>query len=580
MLNLNKLFKRLFNYIRPYRLRFYMAISLVILGVITNAFIPYMLGAITNSIVLDLNAHRTIDLNHVFKLILLFISLCLVMVISQYLSNILMTQVVQRSIYDLRMDISQKINCLKISYFDSHKQGDILSRITNDVEVLSNALQQGLINILYSVLSIIVITIIIFTLNYKLALILIIMVPLTVIVSKILVKYSHPYFEKQQNYLGEMQGFVHEAINGFDVVKLYGQEQLMESKFHKVNQKLMNAGFKANMLSSFIMPLVNFITYGAYIAVGTVGSIFCLQGTMTVGQVQAFIQYVWQINQPLNQISQLASVVQGAIQGMRRIFEFLDEDEDLIDGDLVDVDKIKGNVQFKDVSFSYTNQPLIENLNLNIKEGQTVAIVGHTGAGKTTIVNLLMRFYELNSGMISIDGIDISTLNKRQMREIFGMVLQDSWLFEGTIMENLRFGNLKATDEEIFAIARKTKIDQYINKLPDGYKTIIKADNQFLSEGQKQLLTITRAMISHSKILILDEATSSVDTKIEADIQLAMEELMKHKTSFVIAHRLSTIKSADLILVMEQGKIIEQGTHQELMAINKQYAKLYNSQFA
>ena len=572
--------KRLLTYIKPYKWLFTCSLILSVIWVIASAAMPYMLGLVTSSITNRLLQHQPVDMHEVLRLVILFALVNVVSLVAQYGANASITVVVQNSMYDLRNDIAKKINRLPVSYFDYHKQGDLLSRVTNDVDALSNALQQGFINLLTSILSITAVLVIIFLMNVKLACVIVLMIPLTALLAKALVHYSQPYFKKQQDALGSLQGFVQESMSGFNVIKLYGQEEYMEHKFGQANSKLMHYGFRAALLSSFMMPLTNMVTYGTYLTVGTLGSIYALQGILTVGEVQAFIQYVWQMNQPLSQISQLSGVLQGATAGMKRIFALLDEPEEVVTDELTVPADIKGQVEIKHVDFSYyPDQPLIEELNLNIQPGQTVAIVGPTGAGKTTFVNLLMRFYEVNKGEILIDGIDMRKVKQQKMRQLFGMVLQDAWLFEGTVMENLRFGNLEATDEEIMQVAKDVNIHEYIEALPEGYQTYISSDNQYLSQGQMQLLTIARAVLSNPKILILDEATSSVDTKIEAKIQEAMDYVMENRTSFVIAHRLSTIKEADLILVMEHGKIMEHGTHDELLAQGQIYSQLYHSQF-
>ena len=407
-------------------------------------------------------------------------------------------------------------------------------------------------------------------------------IPLSMIISKLVVQWSQPDFKRQQYSLGELNGFVQENLTGFNVLKLYGREEETIIDFKDVNQRLTNNGFKAAAISGLMMPLVNLTAYSAYIGVAVLGSFYVISGTLLLGNLQAFIQYVWQISQPMGQITQLSSMLQSASAATKRVFTILDEPESIdneVDIPLPDV--IRGDVEFDNVSFSYqADRPLIQNFSVSVKSGQTVAIVGPTGAGKTTLINLLMRFYDVTDGAIKIDGIDTKKMNRSDVRSLFGMVLQDAWLYNDTIAENIRFGKLDATDFEVVDAARTANVDHFIRTMPGGYEMVINEEGDNISLGQKQLLTIARAVISNPKILILDEATSSVDTRLEGLIQTAMEKVMEGRTSFVIAHRLSTIREADLILVMDQGQIIEQGTHESLLAKKGFYEKLYNIQFA
>lgn len=573
--------KRLFTYIKPYRFSFFLSLLLTISYVIAGAALPYLAGMITTKVTSNVMHHQSIDFHYVAQMIVIFVAVNTFNVVTQYLANVFMTRVVQRSMYDLRQDISKQLNRLPVSYFDGHKQGDLLSRVTNDVDALGNAFQQSFISIVSSILTITVAAIMMISINWQLALVTLLIIPIALLTSKKMVKISQPYFQGQQNALGAMNAFVQEKMTGFNVVKLYGQEEKTKQDFKAVNDELMNQGFRANAISGLMMPLMNLIAYSAYLVVAVGGGLLCIAGKMAVGQLQAFIQYVWQVSQPVAQITQLSGILQSASASTKRIFEVLDEPvEEQTDVTNTLPTDLKGEVEFKQVGFSYVPEvPLIQNLSFKAEAGQTIAIVGPTGAGKTTLVNLLMRFYDIQEGTISIDGVDTQTVSRSDLRAQFGMVLQDTWLYDGSIMDNIRFGKLTATDDEVMQAAKAANIHDYILSLPQGYDTKIATDSQHLSQGQMQLLTIARAVLASPKILILDEATSSVDTRLEALIQEAMDRLMAKRTSFVIAHRLSTIRDADLILVMDHGTIIEKGTHDELLAEQGFYAKLYQSQF-
>ncbi|MGX6970834.1 ABC transporter ATP-binding protein [Vagococcus bubulae] len=574
--------KRLYQYISPYKFSFIGALFLAVVAVVMNALMPFVTGLPTTRIAQNVKNGESLDFNYIFKVLVVLFFIGLVYSLASFFAQWFMTKVVQRSMKDLRTDISQKINRLPVSYFDTHQFGDILSRVTNDVDAVSNALQQGLIAIVNALLGITMAVVAMLTINVKLAVLVMLIIPLSMIISKLVVNWSQPYFKRQQDSLGELNGFVQENLTGFNVLKLYGREEETITDFKDVNQRLTNNGFKAAAISGLMMPLVNLTAYSAYIGVAVLGSFYVISGTLLLGNLQAFIQYVWQVSQPMGQITQLSSMLQSASAATKRVFTILDEPESIEnEADIPLPDVIRGDVEFDNVSFSYqADRPLIQNFSVSVKSGQTVAIVGPTGAGKTTLINLLMRFYDVTDGAIKIDGIDTKKMNRSDVRSLFGMVLQDAWLYNDTIAENIRFGKLDATDFEVVDAAKTANVDHFIRTMPSGYEMAINEEGDNISLGQKQLLTIARAVISNPKILILDEATSSVDTRLEGLIQKAMEKVMEGRTSFVIAHRLSTIREADLILVMDQGQIIEQGTHESLLAKKGFYEKLYNSQFA
>ncbi|SFH63130.1 ABC transporter ATP-binding protein [Pisciglobus halotolerans] len=577
-----KALKRLFAYLAPYKKIFTLVIVLTVLTVGFNAALPYVTGLPITEISKNIAANETLNFSYILKCLVGIFLIGLGYAASQMSAGFLMTNVVQQAMEDLRRDIEKKINRLPVSYFDRHQQGDILSRITNDVDALSNALQQSFIAILTAILGIIMAAVMMVYINLAMAAFSLLMIPLSLVISRIVIHVSQKYFQKQQNALGELNGFVQENMTGFSVLKAFGREKESLTDFKEVNHRLNFYGFRAAFISGLMMPLVQLTAYGSYIGIAVMGSLYVIQGVIVVGQLQAFVQYVWQISQPMGTITQLSSVLQSASAAARRIFEILDEPEEKENKeDIALPEKIKGQVTFEQVSFRYDPQkPLIEDLSFDVKAGQTVAIVGPTGAGKTTLINLLMRFYDVTGGAIKIDGIDTQKMNRSDVRSLFGMVLQDAWLYPGTIAENIRFGKLDATEYEVVDAAKTANVDHFIRTMPNGYEMLINEEGTNVSLGQKQLLTIARAVIADPKILILDEATSSVDTRLEALIQKAMLKVMEGRTSFVIAHRLSTIRDADLILVMDQGHIVEKGTHESLLAKGGFYEKLYHSQFA
>ncbi|MGO2267162.1 MAG: ABC transporter ATP-binding protein [Vagococcus salmoninarum] len=581
MKNSIKSLKRLWTYIRPYQLMFWFSVFFTVSFVALNAVLPYVTGLPTTEILKNVTNKETINFNYILMTIFWMLVITVLYSLAQYFGQVLMTKVVQRAMKDLRTDIAEKINRLPVSYFDTHQQGEVLSRVTNDVDAVSNAMQQSFMAVITAFLGITMAGTMMFVLNVQMALIAILMIPASILLSRYIVSKSQKYFQEQQNALGDLNGYVTEHMTGFNVLKLYGREEQSLDGFKEVSHRLSHFGFKSAFISGLMMPLVQFTAYIAYIVVAVLGSFFIIAGSLTVGNLQAFIQYIWQVNQPMGQVTQLAAVLQSASASTTRIFEILDEEEELVnDQDTPVPATVEGHVKFEHVAFSYDERkPLIKDLSFEVKPGQTVAIVEPTGAGKTTLINLLMRFYDVDSGAIKIDGIDMKRMNRSEVRSLFGMVLQDAWLYHDTIGENIRFGKLDATDYEVVDAAKTANVHHFIRTMPNGYEMAIDEEAGNVSLGQKQLLTIARAVISNPKILILDEATSSVDTRLEALIQKAMARVMEGRTSFVIAHRLSTIRDADLILVMNQGEIIEQGTHDELLATGGFYEQLYNSQF-
>lgn len=574
--------KRLAHYINPYKATFMLVLLFTVLTVAFNAALPYVTGLPTTEISRNLANNEPINFSYIIQCLIWITIVGIGYCVSQLLSGVLMTNVVQSAMQDLRRDIEEKINRLPVSYFDKNQQGNILSRVTNDVDAVSGALQQAFIGIVNAVLAIAMAAVMMFYIQPIMALISMIMIPASIWISKKIVNVSQKDFQNMQNSLGDLNGYVQENMTGFTVLKVYGREKQTLDGFKAVNHQLKYFGFKAAFISGLMMPLVQLTAYATYIGMAVMGSFYVITGVIVVGQLQAFIQYIWQISQPMGNITQLSSVLQSASAATKRVFEILDEPEEpLNEVDAILPEVVEGAVKFEHVDFAYDpSKPLIQDLNFEVKAGQMVAVVGPTGAGKTTLINLLMRFYDVNSGAIKIDGIDTKSLSRSDVRSLFGMVLQDAWLYEGTIADNIRFGKLDATDYEVVDAAKTANVDHFIRTMPDGYEMEINAEGDNVSLGQKQLLTIARAVISDPKILILDEATSSVDTRLEALIQKAMDRVMKGRTSFVIAHRLSTIRDADLILVMDQGAIIEKGTHESLLAQGGFYEKLYNSQFA
>lgn len=580
-------FMRLWSYLKVYKLSVILAIFLKVVSIVMSVLEPFVLGlAITELTrnVLDIAKGvegASINTTYVFGVMALYLLRGLFYEIGSYYSNYFMTNAVQNTVRDMRNELSSKINQIPVSYFDKHQFGDLLGRFTSDVETVSNALQQSFLQVVNAVLTITLVIGMVLYLNFQLALIVIASIPLTYLGANFILKKSQPYFKKQADTLGVMNGFVQENLTGFNVLKLYGREETSSNDFREITQNLQEVGFKASFISGLMMPILNAISDLTYLLVAVVGGLQVISGQLTIGNMQAFVQYVWQVNQPIQNLTQLAGQLQSAKSSLDRVFQVLDEPDEVTDAKERLEHDLTGQVSFKHVDFQYVeNKPLIRDFNLEVKPGEMVAIVGPTGAGKTTLINLLMRFYDVTAGSISVDGHDIRNLSRQDYRKQFGMVLQDAWLYEGTVKENLRFGNLNATDEEIVEAAKAANVDHFIRTLPGGYNMEMNQESSNISLGQKQLLTIARALLANPKILILDEATSSVDTRLELLIQKAMKNLMQGRTSFVIAHRLSTIQEADKILVLKDGQIIEQGTHESLLSDKGFYYDLYTSQFA
>lgn len=512
------------------------------------------------------------------------ITLLIIYVISSvfiYIQGLAVAGVSQKVSYQLRKDISEKINRIPLKYYDTKTHGEILSRITNDVDTVSQSLQQSLTQIISSVVTIVGIVVMMLSISPLMTLIAIASLPVTLILVTIIVKLSQKHFKGQQSSLGDINGHVEEMYGGHIIVKAFNMEERSIAKFKETNEALYKSSWKANFISGLMMPIVGFVGNLGYVAVCIVGGNLVISNTIAVGDIQAFIQYIRSFNQPISQTANIANLLQSTMAASERVFEFLEEEEEVPEAENpVKLDKVQGYVTIKNMSFGYTpDKMILKNANIEVKPGQKIAIVGPTGAGKTTLINLLMRFYDVNEGSIEIDGVDIRNMKRSDLRDIFGMVLQDTWLFNDTIRANLKYGNENCTEEEMIQGAKSAHADHYIRVHPDGYDMVINEESNNISQGQKQLLTIARAFLSNPQILILDEATSSVDTRTEIRIQKAMNNLMKNRTSFIIAHRLSTIRDADLILVMKDGNIIESGTHAELMAQNGFYEQLYNSQF-
>lgn len=574
--------KHLFPYFKQYKLKIITAILLIILAAYLTALSPAYEGKITTQLFSDVAAGRAVDFEKIIKIVTVLLFIYIGGNLSSYIYQFFLTEAIQNAMMDLRRDVQGKISKLPISYFDKNPLGDTLSRVSNDVDTISNALQQSFAQVLNAILGLSLAVFMMFRIHSGMALISLAIIIISVIISKVITKKSQPIFEKQQEALGKLNAVVQEKFTGFNEIKLFSKQKDSIEEFTDANEELCKEGFRAQFISGLMTPLVSFVTYIGIGFVAIIGAFNVISGVIAVGQLQAFIRYIWQVNQPMSQITQLAGAIQASIAAVHRVFEFLNEEEER-EENLETENKTEsyGNVSFQNVSFSYTKEKsLLNNISFDVKSGQMVAIVGPTGVGKTTLINLLMRFYDITGGFIKIDGVDIKNMKRENLREKFGMVLQDTWLFNGSIKENIGYGKENASEEDIIKAAKVANVHHFITTLPEGYDMVLNEEANNISQGEKQLMTIARTMLCDPAILILDEATSSVDTRLEQKLQAAMRNIMKGRTSFVIAHRLSTIKNADLILVMSDGGIVEQGTHEELLERKGYYEQLYNAQFA
>lgn len=572
---------RLIGFLKPRKYQLIFVAIAALFATVFNVVSPKLLGDATTSIFMSITSGTKIDFDFLQRLLFILLGLYVLSALFSYLQQYIMASVSQKTTAELRQAVNEKLTRLPLRYYDQHPHGDVLSRAINDIDNINNSIQQALSQMITSVISIIGTILMMLLISPILTLIALITIPLSAFVIKFVASYSQKHFINQQKELGNINGHIEEMFSGHQVIKAFGNEDEAIKEFNEMNDRLYESGWKSQFISGIMMPLMSFVGNLAYVLVSVVGGVLVLNRTIQVGDVQAFIQYTQQLSQPMAQAAGIANMIQTALASAERVFALLDEEEEREEIPAqVDVNSFKGKITFDHVRFGYEkDKPVIKDLNLEVEPGQTIAIVGPTGAGKTTIINLLMKFYEIDSGQILIDGMSINDLSREQVRSMFAMVLQDTWLFHGTIRENIAYGNEHATNEEIIRAAKSAYADEFIRTLPDGYETVLGEDASNISQGQRQLLTIARAILADPKILILDEATSSVDTRTEMNIQLAMNELMVGRTSFVIAHRLSTIRDADMILVMNEGDIIEKGSHKELLELNGFYADLYYSQF-
>ena len=576
---------KLFRYMERYKFRFILMFVFAVAGTIFNIWGPKILGKATtelfSGLVAKVNGTGGINFEKIAMILLGVMILYLASSCFSFIQGFVMTGISNDVTYNLRKDISKKLNRLPLNYFESRTNGEILSRVTNDVDTLQMSLNQSMTQLITSVTTIIGVLFMMLSINVWMTLAALLILPVSMVIINFVMKHSQKYFRDQQNYLGKVNGQIEENYGGHNVVKVFNKEQDVVAEFEKDNKKLYESAWKSQFFSGMMMPVMQFVGNLGYVMVAFLGGIFTIKGSIEVGDIQSFFQYIRNFTQPIQQIAQVVNLLQSSAAASERVFEFLEEPEEQQTAENpVSIKDLTGDVQFEHVSFGYNPEKIIiHDFSAEVTDGQKIAIVGPTGAGKTTMVKLLMRFYDVNSGEIMVDGHNIRDFNRSELREMFGMVLQDTWLFSGTIMENIRYGRLDATDEEVIAAAKAAHIHNFIMQQPGGYQMVLDEETSNISQGQKQLLTIARAILADNKILILDEATSSVDTRTEMRIQKAMNNLMKGRTSFVIAHRLSTIKDADLILVMKDGDIIEQGDHKELLEKGGFYAELYNSQF-
>ena len=576
---------KLFRYMGRYKFRFMLMFVFAVAGTVFNIVGPKILGKATTELykglVAKVNGTGGIDFEKIGMILLWTLGLYLASALFSFIQGFVMTGISNDVTYNLRKDISKKINRLPMNYFESRTNGEILSRVTNDVDTLQMSLNQSMTQLITSVTTLIGVFIMMLSINVWMTLAALLILPVSMLIINKVMKHSQKYFQAQQDYLGRVNGQIEENFGGHDVVRVFNKEQDVLTEFERDNGKLYESAWKSQFFSGMMMPIMQFVGNLGYVMVALLGGIFVIKGRIEVGDIQSFFQYIRNFTQPIQQIAQVTNLLQSSAAASERVFEFLEEPEEELQPENPDsIEGLEGNVQFEHVKFGYNPDKIIVNdFSADVHDGQKIAIVGPTGAGKTTMVKLLMRFYDVNGGSIKVDGHDVRNFNRSNLREMFGMVLQDTWLFSGTIMENIRYGRLDATDEEVIAAAKAAHIHNFIMQQPGGYQMVLDEETSNVSQGQKQLLTIARAILADNKILILDEATSSVDTRTEMQVQKAMDNLMKGRTSFVIAHRLSTIRDADLILVMKDGDIIEQGNHEELLARKGFYADLYNSQF-
>lgn len=579
--------KNLFNYLKPYRISIFIVVIFAIGSSAFSIVGPKVLGKATTEIFEGLirkvsnQGNAGIDFDYIGKVLLILLGLYVISALFSFVQSFIVSGISQKVSYKLRKEISEKINRMPLKYFDKRTHGEVLSRITNDIDTLSQNLNQIMTQIITAVTTVIGVLIMMLSISWQMTIASLLILPISMIIIGFIVKNSQSHFKSQQKYLGHVNGQVEETYGGHNIVKAFNREDAAIAEFNELNDKLYESAWKSQFLSGMMMPMMTFIGNLGYVLVSILGGYFTIKKTIQVGDILSFIQYVRSFNQPIAQTAQVANIMQSMAAAAERAFEFLDEEEEIqVSDHPVSVENIKGDVSFDHVNFGYSEDKIIINdFTTNIKAGQKVAIVGPTGAGKTTVVKLLMRFYDVNKGAILIDGKNINDFNRADLRSLFGMVLQDTWLFNGSIMENIRYSKLNATDEEVIEASKAAHVHHFVKTLPAGYSMELNEEASNVSQGQKQLLTIARAILADPKILILDEATSSVDTRTEVLIQKAMENLMEGRTSFIIAHRLSTIKDADLILVMKDGDIIEQGSHEELLKSDGFYASLYNSQF-
>jgi len=579
--------KRLMTYLKPHTLGIIIVLALTVTSTVLAILAPKIMGKAITKIFQGVmakmlhipNAH--INFSYVGSILLTLVWMYLLSALFNYLQQYIMVGITQKTVKRMREEVMEKLTKVPLKFYDSRSHGDILSRVTNDIDNISNTLQQSLMQMIAAIITIVGVIIMMLTISPVLTLITLATLPLSIFSTMFIAKRSQKYFRQQQKALGKLNGHVEEMYGGHVIVKSYNYEEKSINKFKNINEELYQASWKAQFMSGIIMPVMNFIGNLGYIIVAVVGGVFVTKRAIEIGDIQAFIQYSRQFTQPIVQVANIFNLIQSTIASAERVFEILDEKEEIPDKpNALELKHTDGNVKFENVYFSYTeDKKLIENLNIDVKSGQTIAIVGPTGAGKTTLVNLLMRFYEIQGGKITVDGIDIRDIKRYNLRKLFGMVLQDTWLFSGSIKDNIAYGKDNATFEEVVKAAKAANAHHFIMALPDGYDTIINEEATNISQGEKQLITIARAFLADPDILILDEATSNVDTLTEIYIQKAMHEIMKGRTNFVIAHRLSTIRNADMILVMNEGKIIEKGTHEELLHKGGFYADLYKSQF-